>query len=66
MNKNYTLHYVESRDKITSKLVKRATMKIEEMSKDLDIIEKYLKLNERKYITITSSGRINGIGEFSY
>ncbi|HUT80286.1 MAG TPA: hypothetical protein VMZ29_03710 [Candidatus Bathyarchaeia archaeon] len=55
LNEHYTVHYIESREKITSKLVKKATMKIPEMMKDLDCIEKSLGLNEKKYITISSS-----------
>jgi len=55
LNENYKIHYIESRDKITSKFFRRASMKICEMSKDLVIIEKTLELNNRKYITISSS-----------
>ncbi|MHA1505474.1 MAG: hypothetical protein ACTSPT_09840 [Candidatus Heimdallarchaeota archaeon] len=55
LNHNYKVHYVESREKSSSKLVKRAKFKIEDMREDLAYIEKHLGLDKRKYITITSS-----------
>lgn len=55
LNQNYKVHYVESREKSSSKLVKRAEFKIENMWEDIAYIEKELGLDKRKYITITSS-----------
>ncbi|NHK30805.1 MAG: alpha/beta hydrolase [Asgard group archaeon] len=55
LNENYKVHYVETREKKTSRFVKRNSMKISEMYKDLDYVEKALDLNKRKYITISSS-----------
>ena len=55
LNEHYKVHYIESREKKTSRLVKRATMKIQEFKSDLDYIEKALGLDKRKYITMSSS-----------
>ena len=55
LSENYKVHYVETREKKTSKFVKKNSMKITEMCKDLEYIEKALLLNKRKYITISSS-----------
>lgn len=55
LNEHYKVHYIESREKSSSKLVRRAAMKIPEIKKDLDAIEKALGLDQRKYITISSS-----------
>lgn len=55
LNENYKVHFIESRDKLTSRLNRKTSMEICEMSNDLDIIEKALELNKRKYITISSS-----------
>lgn len=55
LNKHYKVHYIESREKATSKLVKKAPMKIEFMREDLENIEEALKLDKKKYITISSS-----------
>lgn len=55
LNETYIVHYIESREKMTSKLVRRASMDIAIMRKDLDYIEKALDLDKAKYITISSS-----------
>ncbi|NHK30804.1 MAG: lysophospholipase [Asgard group archaeon] len=55
LNDCYKIHYVESRDKYTSRINRNAILNICEMSKDLDIIEMALELDKRKYITISSS-----------
>jgi len=55
LNQHYKVHYVETREKSSSQLIKRAEFKIEIMRKDLAYIEKHLELDKRKYITITSS-----------
>ncbi|NHJ46933.1 MAG: hypothetical protein FK733_04015 [Asgard group archaeon] len=55
LNEHYKVHYIESREKKTSKLVRKASLKIVEMSKDLDNIEKDLGLDNKKYITVSSS-----------
>lgn len=55
LNEHYKVHYIESREKSTSKLVKKAPMKIEVMREDLDGIEKALGLDKKQYITISSS-----------
>lgn len=55
LNQHYKVHYVETREKSSSQLIKRAEFKIEIMRKDLAYIEKHLDLDKRKYITITSS-----------
>jgi hypothetical protein len=55
LNEYFSVHYIESREKKTSKLVRKATMKVEEMSIDLDFIEKAIGLDKSKYITISSS-----------
>ncbi len=55
LNQHYKVHYVETREKLSSKLVKRAKFEIEIMREDLAYVEKYLGLDKRKYITITSS-----------
>ncbi|NHJ06070.1 MAG: hypothetical protein EAX90_14685 [Candidatus Heimdallarchaeota archaeon] len=55
LNEHYKVHYIESREKATSKLVKKAPMKIEIMREDLDSIEKALNLDKKQYITISSS-----------
>ena len=55
LNEHYKVHYIESREKKTSKLVRRASMKIPEIKQDLAYIEKALGLDKKKYITISSS-----------
>ncbi len=55
LNEHYKVHYIESREKSSSKLVRRAEMKLSEIKEDLDYIEKALGLDQRKYITISSS-----------
>ncbi|MBN1328309.1 MAG: hypothetical protein JXA54_02435 [Candidatus Heimdallarchaeota archaeon] len=55
LNEYYAVHYIESREKRSSKIGRKATMKIEEMRKDLVDIEKSLGLDKKKYITISSS-----------
>ncbi|NHJ39418.1 MAG: hypothetical protein FK731_05240 [Asgard group archaeon] len=55
LNDYYKVHYIETRDKFTSKINKKTRLDIYEMSKDIDVIEKNLELDKRKYITISSS-----------
>ncbi|MHA1557222.1 MAG: hypothetical protein ACTSPM_09855 [Candidatus Heimdallarchaeota archaeon] len=55
LNEHYIVHYIESREKSSSKLIRRAPMKIPEIKQDLDNVEKALGLDQRKYITISSS-----------
>ena len=55
LNEHYKVHYIESREKATSKLIKKAPMRIELMREDLENIEKALNLDKKKYITISSS-----------
>ncbi|MCK5046366.1 MAG: hypothetical protein KAS22_07290 [Candidatus Heimdallarchaeota archaeon] len=55
LNENYPIYYVESREKITSKLVKKAKFDIPRHAMDLADVEKALGLDEKKYITISSS-----------
>ncbi len=55
LNENYPIYYIESREKITSKLVKKARFDIPRHAMDLAETEKALGLDKRKYITISSS-----------
>ncbi|MHA1743282.1 MAG: hypothetical protein ACTSV6_03405 [Candidatus Heimdallarchaeota archaeon] len=55
LNKWYIVHYVESREKFSSILPKRATMRLEEIRKDLVFAIKNLGLQNKRYITISSS-----------
>ncbi len=55
LNKHYTVHYIESREKISSKLLKRASLDLRKIWKDLSNIEKTLGLDKKRYITISSS-----------
>ncbi|NPE07209.1 MAG: hypothetical protein GNW80_02915 [Asgard group archaeon] len=55
LNENYPVYYVESREKITSKLVKKAKFDIPRHAMDLADVEKALGLDKKKYITISSS-----------
>jgi len=55
LNQWYKVHYFESREKISSELVKKASMRIEDFREDLVFAERTLGLQHKKYITISSS-----------
>ncbi|MFW9924317.1 MAG: hypothetical protein ACFFDW_13620 [Candidatus Thorarchaeota archaeon] len=55
LTQNYTVYYVETREKISSILVKRAGMTIKDMGKDIASLEKALDIDNEQYITISSS-----------
>ncbi len=55
LSESYIVYYVETRDKNTSRLVKKAKFDAPRLAKDLANIVFHLKLNDRKFITISSS-----------
>lgn len=55
LNEHYIVHYLETREKFTSHLTRKAGMTIERMAQDLAEAEKFLGLHEKEYITISSS-----------
>jgi hypothetical protein len=63
LNENYPIYYVETREKITSKLVKKAKFDIPRHAMDLADIEKALGLDKKKYITISCSLAGSGVLE---
>jgi len=55
LNENYPVYYVESREKITSNIVKKAKYDVPRQTKDLAEAAKAIGLNKKNYITISSS-----------
>ncbi|MBD3190742.1 MAG: hypothetical protein GF308_08860 [Candidatus Heimdallarchaeota archaeon] len=55
LNEHYIVHYIETREKFTSHLTRQAKMTIKRMAQDLAEAEKFFGLQEKQYITISSS-----------
>ena len=55
LNDRYKIYYIESREKKTSKLTKKAKIDIPQLSDDLIQVQNYLGLNKREYISVSSS-----------
>ncbi|MGC9780394.1 MAG: hypothetical protein HZR80_14195 [Candidatus Heimdallarchaeota archaeon] len=55
LNENYKVYYIESREKTSSKLVKKAEVTIKRISEDLSDVEKALGLDKTKYVCVASS-----------
>jgi alpha-beta hydrolase superfamily lysophospholipase len=55
MTRDFTVHYVETREKISSRINRRATFQVKEMGKDIVRIVSHFRLKSKQYILFGSS-----------